>query len=106
MKITKSYDNEFKQNAVRLAGEIGAAKAMRELGVPNSTFYQWVRKSKTGELDVAPGTQKPRTALSLAEEIKRLKQENRRQEMELREKERTIEILKEASIFFAQGRKK
>ena len=35
----KSYDNEFKAQAVKLAQEIGAHKAANELGIPKSTMY-------------------------------------------------------------------
>ena len=33
----KSYDNEFKAQAVKLAQEIGAHKAANELGIPYSS---------------------------------------------------------------------
>lgn len=33
----RSYDNEFKAQAVKLAQEIGGHKAAKELGVPDGT---------------------------------------------------------------------
>ena len=33
----KSYDNEFKAQAVKLAQEIGGHKAAQELGIPKGT---------------------------------------------------------------------
>ncbi len=42
----KSYDNEFKAQAVKLAQEIGGHKAAQELGIPKGTMYTWMpRKS-------------------------------------------------------------
>ena len=35
----KSYDNEFKAQAVKLAQEIGGHKAAKELGIPDGTMY-------------------------------------------------------------------
>ena len=80
-----------------MAGEVGNSKAAKELGIPHGTLDTWVHKSKKGELDttVLP----PKTALSLAEENKRLQQENRG----LR---RINNILRDASAFFAASQKK
>ena len=36
-RITKSYDQEFKSQAVKLAQEIGGHKAATELGIPSGT---------------------------------------------------------------------
>ena len=39
----KSYDNEFKAQAVKLAQEIGGHKAAQELGIPKGTNHpSWV----------------------------------------------------------------
>ena len=35
----KSYDNEFKAQAVKLAQEISGHKAANELGIPKGTMY-------------------------------------------------------------------
>ena len=93
----RNYSMEFKLDAVKLAKEIGSTKAAKELGFPIGTLDTWLRKSKNGEL-VGAGTP-PATAITLAEENKRLKQENR----ELR---RTNEILRDATTFFAASQKK
>ena len=39
----KSYDNEFKAQAVKLAQEIGGHKAANELGIPKGTMYTWIK---------------------------------------------------------------
>ena len=46
----KSYDNEFKAQAVKLAQEIGAHKAANELGIPKGTMYTWIKAFKEGRL--------------------------------------------------------
>ena len=43
MAQQKSYDNEFKAQAVKLAQEIGGHKAARELGIPKGTLYTWIK---------------------------------------------------------------
>jgi len=93
----RTYDIGFKNEAVKLAGEIGSTKAAKELNIPSGTLDTWISKAKNGTMPGA-GTE-PKKALSLAEENKRLQQENR----ELRQ---TNEILSKAAAFFAQSRKK
>lgn len=93
----RTYEATFKIEAVKLAGEIGSTKAAKELGIPSGTLDTWINKAKKGILP--DGTSAPKRALNLAEENKRLQQENR----ELR---RTNEILSKAAAFFAQSRKK
>ena len=44
----KSYDNEFKARAVKLAQEIGRHKAANELGIPKGTMYTWIKAFKEG----------------------------------------------------------
>ena len=44
----KSYDNEFKAQAVKLAQEIGGHKAANELGIPKGTMYTWIKAFKEG----------------------------------------------------------
>ena len=67
MAENKSYDREYKAQAVKLAKEIGQAKAARELGVPKNTLYGWVRASRQGSLDLGAGTQTPESAMTLNE---------------------------------------
>jgi transposase len=93
----RTYDADFRLEAVKLAGEIGTTKAAKELNMPSGTLDTWVHKAKNGLLKGAGSS--PKTALTLAEENKRLMQENR----ELR---RTNEILSKAAAFFAQSQKK
>ena len=93
----RRYEASFKREAIKLAGEIGATKAAKELGIPSGTLDTWINRAKKGILP--DGTSTPKRALNMAEENKRLVQENG----ELR---RTNEILSKAAAFFAQRRKK
>ena len=105
MRTARHYDNEYKIQAVKLAEEIGAVKAIKELGIPEGTLYTWQRLAKNGELDLGE-TPKPQRALKLAEINKEQARQIKRQEAELREKNRVIECLKEATAFFAASRKR
>ncbi len=57
MAENRQYDHEYKLQAVRLAKEIGQAKAAEELGIPKSTMYGWVRASRLGSPDLGTGSQ-------------------------------------------------
>ena len=87
----RTYDANFRLEAVKLAGEIGNTKAAKELNVPVGTLDTWVHKAKNGQLRGAGAN--PRSALTLAEEVKKLKQENR-------ELKRANEILSKAAALF------
>ena len=96
--MKRTYDIDFKIDAVKLADEIGSTKASKELNVPQGTLDNWIYKDRRGELDTMPKTN-PKASISLAEENKKLQQENR-------ELKRTNEILSKAAAFFAQSQRK
>ena len=80
----KSYDNEFKAQAVKLAQEIGGYKAAKELGIPDGTIYRWIKAFKEGRLSANEAVHSPKTALFLNDElielrkrVKELDKENR-----------------------------
>lgn len=54
MSENRQYDQEYKVQAVRLAKEIGLAKAAKELGVPRNTLYSRVRANRFGTLVTGP----------------------------------------------------
>ena len=68
-KSQRSYDHEFRVQAVKLAKEIGATKAAKELGIPANTLHGWIRSVRMGKLDVGEGTHKPQEALTLNQEL-------------------------------------
>lgn len=104
MAEAKSYDKSYKEQAVKLAGEIGNKKASDELGVPYSTLYGWVRAAENGDLDMEERT--PENAMSLAEENRKLRKETKEQAKEIKRLNELNEFLEEASSFFAASRQR
>ena len=92
----RTYDINFKQEAIKLTNEICRTKAGKELNIPAGTLDSWIAKAKAGVLAGKPAT--PQNALSLAEENKKLRQENK-------DLKRVNEILSKATAFFAQSQK-
>ena len=105
-RITKTYNQEFKSQAVKLAQEIGGHKAAEELGVPSGTIYAWVKAFKEGRLKAKEAVHTPNNALSLNEELIELRKHVREQEKEIRRLKEENEFLEEASAFFAASRQK
>ena len=105
-KKQRKYDMDFKIQAVKLAKEIGGAKAAAELGIPENTMYTWTKAAREGRLDAGPGSHTPQTAMSLAEELAVLRRQVREQEKEIRRLKEEKEFLEEASAFFAASRRK
>ncbi len=105
-KKQRNYDHEFKIQALKLAKEIGGAKASRELGIPANTLHGWMRAVRIGTLDAGEGFHKPQDALSLNEEIILLRKQNKEQEKEIKRLKEENEFLEEASAFFAASRRK
>ena len=105
-KKQRKYDMEYKIQAVKLAKELGGAKAASELGIPENTMYAWTKASREGQLDADPGSHTPQTAMSLAEEMALLRRQVKAQEKEIRRLKEENECLEEASAFFAASRRK
>jgi transposase len=89
-----NYTNEFKQDAVKLVVEqrYSCPEVGRRLGIAASNVSRWVRQYRQDQQDLSEGGI-PRQELEA--EIRRLKKENKRLEMER-------EILKKAAAFFAK----
>ena len=102
----KKYDREYKIQAVKLAQEIGGAKAAAELGIPVDTLYGWQKAVREGRLDVGARMRSAQESMSLAEEVSALRRQVREQEKELRRLKEEKEILEEACAFFAASRRK
>lgn len=105
-KKQRTYDIEYKAQAVKLAQEIGGHKAAKELGVPDGTIYCWIKAFKEGRLHVASAVHTPDDALSLNEELIELRKRIREQEKEIQRLKEENEFLEEASAFFAASRRK
>ena len=73
MSKKRDYDGEYKVQAVKLAKNLGSAKAAaEELQIPVNTLYGWIQKVKTAELDIGCGERSPEEALSIAKENQQL----------------------------------
>lgn len=105
-KKPRTYDTEYKIQAVKLAKELGGAKAAKELGIPENTMYAWTKAVREGRLDIGGGAHTPQTAMTLAEEVQMLRKQNKEQEKEIRRLKEENEFLEEASAFFAASRRK
>ena len=106
MATSRQYDQEYKIQAVKLAKEIGQAKAARELGIPKNTLYTWIRTNRLGNLDLGAGSQTPKSAMTLNEELITLRKQAKDQDKEIRRLKEENEFLEEASAFFAASRLK
>ena len=102
----RKYDQEYKVQAVKLAREIGGAKAAKELGIPEGTIHTWLKAARTGTLDIGGGSHTPQSAMSLAEELAMLRKQVKDQDKEIRRLKEENEFLEEASAFFAASRRK
>ena len=91
------YTKEFKQDAVNLVIEQGysANEVGRRLGVSQTNVSRWVREYRRDQQDLAEGGI---TRKEMEAEIRRLRKENQRLQMER-------EILKKATAFFAKESK-
>ena len=93
-KTRRRFTQEFKDDAVNLVIEQGysCAEVARRLGINENNINRWVRlyrdKNKAPSADGL-------TRQQLESELKRLRKENKRLEMER-------EILKKATAFFAK----
>ncbi|MCQ2059950.1 MAG: transposase [Bacteroidaceae bacterium] len=106
MQQAKKYDKEFKIQAVKLALEIGGAKAAAELNVPDNTIYGWVHKYQIGRLDLGPELQTSARALTMSEELEELRKQVKNLTKANKRLQIENEFLEEASAFFAACRRK
>ena len=106
MSKKREYDEEYKVQAVKLAKNLGSAKAAaEELQIPVNTLYGWIQKVKTAELDIGCGERSPEEALSIAKENQQLKKRIKALEKNRRLSEMN-EFLEDAAAFFAACRQK
>ena len=94
MTTRKKYTTEFKRDAVRLVTEQGYnhSEAARNLGIDRGMIGRWVKEYKADESEAFRGNGK---LTAEQEELRRLREENRRLKLER-------EVLKKAVAFFAK----
>ncbi len=93
----RKFTQEFKDDAVSLVIDQGysCAEVARRLGVPGNNVNRWVREHRQrNEIESADGLSRD----EMEAELKRLRKENKRLEMER-------DILKKAAAFFANESK-
>jgi transposase len=90
MGKNRKYSLEFKEQAVKLANELGSIRAAaKQLGVSDGNIHGWMRKfGKSGKLLASPN-ETPEA------EMNRLRKENE-------ELKKVNYILKRAAAFFSQ----
>ncbi len=95
--MTKTYTEEFKQDAVRLVETSGKPKTQvaRDLGISESALYRWLKEYGTEQPQATTAT--GQSVKELEAELKRLRREN----AVLREER---EILKKAISIYSQDR--
>lgn len=96
--MAKKYSPTERQEALKLAEEIGAAAAARRLGINVDTLYGWRNRTKKREAKIEQELD-GRSEAELLSEIQQLKEE-------LKKSRQDVEILQEALGFFARSRKK
>src|SRR4028118_502991 len=91
----RRYTDEFRREAVRLAESLGGHPAAKQLGVPQSTITNWVRRSRAGGLGEvqAPASVVKRPVSELEAEVSRLRRE-------LASAKLDNEILRKATVYF------
>ena len=93
----RQYTEEFKTEAVRLAGSTSGNAAAKRLGIPQSTITNWVRRSREGTLAPAAGA-----AVPVKRPVSELEAENARLRRELASAKLDLEIVKKAAAYFAK----
>lgn len=79
MTVRKSFTEEFKREAVRLAKERGnISAAARDLGISDNTLQSWKKQLQQTPENAFPGNGNPRDpeTAQLQRELRRLKEEN------------------------------
>lgn len=106
MGTGKQYDKEFKKQAIKVAKEIGNKASADELGVPKGTLGTWLRKARSGEIDIGSGTRLPEDQLNIAQQLQAANKRIKELEKKNCELEELNEFLQEAFAFFAAIRRK
>lgn len=85
----RSYDPEYKAQAVKLARELGSCKkAANDSGISPNTLHGWIYAVRDGRLDIVPGAHTPANALALNEGLIMLRKKVKEQEKEINHMDR------------------
>ncbi|BBL58828.1 transposase [Methylomonas koyamae] len=86
------HSAEYKQESLKLATQIGVAKAAKQLGLHESQFYTWRKQSEHAQ--------------SVSERESGLAIENARLKRQLAQQAEELAILKNAATYFSQQLKR
>ena len=95
--MARKYSKEERQEALKLAEEIGAAAAARRLGINEDTLYGWRGRHKKRQARLEQELA-GRSEADLLEENSKLR-------VQLLQAQQDVEILQEALGFFAKRRR-
>jgi transposase len=93
----RQYTDEFKTEAARLSESIGGHEAAKRLGIPESSLFNWVRRSRAGKLKAIEGA-----AVPVKRSMTEIEAENSRLRRELASTKLDLEIVKKAAAYFAK----
>jgi transposase len=95
--VSRRYTDEFRVEVVRFGESIGGNQAAKRLGIPESSLWNWMRRSCLGKLAAATlaGIPVKRSSSKLEAEIDRLRRE-------LANAKQDLEIVKKAAANFAK----
>ena len=93
----RQYTDEFKVEAVRLGESIGGNQAAKRLGIPDSSLWNWIRRSRAGKLKMVDAAVVP-----VKRSITEIEAENSRLRRELASTKLDLEIVKKAAAYFAK----
>ena len=93
----RRYTDEFKVEAVRLGESIGGNQAAKRLGVPESSLWNWIMRSRAGKLKAADGA-----AVAVKRSVSEVEAQNARLRRELASTKLDLEIVKKAAAYFAK----
>ena len=92
----RKYTEEFKVEAIRLAGSVGVAAAAKRLGVADGNLRNWVNRGRAAKVESADFAKPVKRSLAEAEA------ENGRLRRELESTQLDLEIVKKAAAYFAK----
>lgn len=93
----RQYTDEFKVEAVRLGESIGGNRAAKRLGIPESSLWNWIKRSRAGKLKAADGA-----AVAVKRSVAEVEAENARLRRELASTKLDLEVVKKAAAYFAK----
>jgi transposase len=106
MRITPTYTDEFRADALRLVarGQRSVAGIAVDLGVNEWTLREWIKKDRMRQKKKAAAKTAPLTPETMTPEQKLawLEHENVRLQQEVAQLRMDREILKKAAAFFAK----